>query len=93
MMPEPERLWCCPECGVVVEVTEALAPVYVDMGSVVEMKLHVIRFHGMDRMLRRFRVALPILRLACWIADMGLEVEDGQGTGDQDLCRMQEGNH
>ena len=71
-----EQLWECPECGVIVKVTEILPPLALHAEKIIERKLLALHINGLDKIMRRFRLGLPFLRLGCWLADMELEVEE-----------------
>lgn len=71
-----QQLWECPECGVIVKVTEVLPPLVLDADKIIERKLLTCRINGIGKIMQRFRLGLPFLRLGCWLADMELEVEE-----------------
>lgn len=73
-------LWECPECKAIVSVSEVLPPLELDAEEIIERKLLTVHVKGLDKIMRRFRLGLPFLRLGCWLADMELEVKESEDS-------------
>ena len=75
-----EQLWECPKCGVVVKVTEVGTPVELDAQEMMECVQTVTKFKNWGRVERGIIWRALILRFACWLCGMDLEVEDACDT-------------